>query len=115
VYDTESGVVARSNERRNDRALDRRALAHSRIKGFDGGVDVAESHTVPDGVVLTVHIPDGTTMNPLSEGSEALAVTLRARVVRVSGDPAMAGQADITVLYGDAMGESEVRWPWVDG
>jgi hypothetical protein len=92
-----------------------KALAHSGIRGFDGGIEVAESHTVPDGVVLTVHIPDGTTMDLLTEGSEALAVTLRARVVLVSGDPAMAGRADITVLYGDPLGESEVRWPWADG
>jgi hypothetical protein len=92
-----------------------KALAHSGIRGFDGGIDVAESRTVPDGVVLTVHIPDGTTMDLLAEGSEALAVTLRARVVRVTGDPAMAGRADITVLYGDPVGDAAVRWPWDDG
>jgi hypothetical protein len=91
-----------------------KALAHAGIRGFDGGIEVAESRTVPDGVVLTVHIPDGTTMDLLSQGSEALAVTLRARAVRVTGDPAMAGRADITVLYGDPLGESEVRWPWAD-
>jgi hypothetical protein len=91
------------------------ALAHSGIRGFEGGVEVAESRTVPDGAVLTVHIPDGTTMDLLAEGSEALAVTLRARVVRVSADPVMAGRADITVLYGDPSGEGEGCWPWVDG
>jgi hypothetical protein len=89
-----------------------KALAQSGIRGFDGGVDIGGSRTVPGGVVLTVHIPDRTTIDLLSEGSEALAMTLRARVVRVSGDAAMAGRAHITVLYDDPLGESAVRWPW---
>jgi S-DNA-T family DNA segregation ATPase FtsK/SpoIIIE len=91
-----------------------RALAHTGLRDFDGGIYVAESCTVPGGVALTVLIPEGTTVEQLTEGSEALAVTMGARDVQVRRDRAMAGRAEITVLYDDPLAGAEVRWPWAD-
>jgi hypothetical protein len=91
-----------------------KALAHAGIRSFDSGIQIAESRTVPGGVCLSVLVPEGTTVDPLANGSEALAVTLRAREIRVVRDPAIAGRADITVLCGDPLDAPEVRWPWAN-
>jgi hypothetical protein len=91
-----------------------RAVAHIGIRAFDGGIQIAESRTVPGGVNLAVMVPEGTTVGVLVNGSEKLAVALGAREIRVHGDPARAGRADVTVLYDDPLGEAEVRWPWAD-
>ncbi len=105
------------------RALVRRSVGERRERWFAKAMACAElfeSRATPallavrearGGWSLELALAPTATADDLNAQAERLAVAFGARAVRVTRDPAHAGRARMTVLFGDPL-EHELDWPW---
>jgi hypothetical protein len=95
-------LVREGLERRFDKAIVRSGLEPTAITGV---------RAVAAGTTLSISVPPGSTAEDYDKASEALAVCLAARSVRVARDPADAGRAELTIVTRDPFAGPGTPWP----
>jgi len=74
---------------------------------------VLAQRPTPSGVVLDLLLSPQCTAKDLATQTEPLAVAFGAAGVRIRGNPAAAGWAQLVIAFRDPLAEAAVTWPWI--